>query len=303
ISWPIVRYRKAMMLTSQKNVINTGIPSRTAFQVAELRAAHQLLDEPIIFNDPLALPILGEQAATDLRQYPFQSNDLHARGIRAVVVTRSRLAEDELKKFVHSGVKQYVVLGAGLDTFALRNTYLEEGLHVFEVDHPSTQEWKRSLLKEASIKVPDSLTFVAVDFESNTLAEELQKAGFRADQPAFFSWLGVTIYISQEAILDTLTFVASLPKGSGVIFDYGVTPTLLDPIENAIGDHLVSLIGQLGEPWKTWLDPAVIEHELQSIGFQSVRDYGSVELNELYLARRKDGLRMLGTFRLICAKT
>ncbi|UZS64843.1 class I SAM-dependent methyltransferase [Pseudomonas syringae] len=292
-----------MMLTSQKNIIKMGVPSRTAFQVAELRAAHQLLDEPIIFNDPVAFPILGEQAATDLRQDPFQSNDLHARGIRAVVVARSRLTEDELERFVQSGVKQYVVLGAGLDTFALRNNYLEEGLHVFEVDHPSTQEWKRNLLEEASIKVPDSLTFVAVDFESSTLAEELQKAGFRADQPAFFSWLGVTIYISQEAMLDTLKFVASLPKGSGIIFDYGVTPTLLDPIDNAIGDYLVDFIAQLGEPWKTWLDPVVIENELQSMGFQSIRDYDSIELNELYLARRKDGLRMGGTFRLICAKT
>lgn len=292
-----------MMLETQNNIVQTGEPSRTALQIAELRAAHQLLDEPIIFKDPLALQILGPQAEADIRQDPFQSNDFPARSIRAAVVVRSKLAEDGLEHFVRSGVKQYVVLGAGLDTFAFRNTHLKEGLHVFEVDHPSTQDWKRARLKEASIKVPDSMTFVAIDFENSTLAEGLQRAGFRADQPAYFSWLGVTLYLSWEAIFETLKFVASLPKGSGIVFDYGVLPSLLNPIEHAVVDYLSSLIAELGEPWKTSLDPVAIQKELQSIGFHSIEDFGPLELNARYLARRKDGLQTGGIFRLICAKT
>jgi methyltransferase (TIGR00027 family) len=185
-----------------------------------------LLDDPIVFDDPLALPVLGPQAEAAMRDDPFQLNDPMSRGVRAALVVLSKLAEDELVHSVQAGVKQYVVLGAGLDTFAFRNRHKDKGVHVYEVDHPSTQNWKKTILESACVDIPDSMTFVAVDFEKDTLAEGLLRAGFCADQPAYFSWLGVTVYLSTQAVFETLKFVSSLPKGSAITFDYRVEPSL-----------------------------------------------------------------------------
>src|ERR1700733_996414 len=163
--------------------------SRTAQRVAIRRAAHQLLDEPKVLDDPLALRIIGSEAAAELRSNP-KEHHAFSRAFRAFMAARSRFAEDELAGAVARGVRQYVVLGAGLDTFAYRNPHA--GLRVFEVDHPATQEWKRERLRAANISVPSSLTFVPIDFERKTLDVGLEQRGFDANAPAFFSWLGVT---------------------------------------------------------------------------------------------------------------
>ena len=130
---------------------------------------------------------------------------------------------------IERGVRQYVVLGAGLDTFAYRNPFQSFGLHVFEVDHPATQEWKREQLRAAGIAVPEEMTFAAVDFERQSLADGLLQAGFDKQRPAFFSWLGVTPYLSRAAFDATMQFIAGLPSGSGVVFDYAVKRSLLSP--------------------------------------------------------------------------
>src|ERR1700676_4204576 len=158
--------------------------SKTAHRVAIRRAAHQLLDQPKVLDDPLALRIIGTEAADDLRSNP-KEHHAFSRAFRAFMAARSRYAEDELARAVAHGVTQYVVLGAGLDTFAYRNPH--PGLRVFEVDHPSTQAWKREQLQAAGILIPSSMTFVAVDFERQTLAERLAQSEFRADEAAFFS--------------------------------------------------------------------------------------------------------------------
>src|ERR1700761_3259360 len=162
-----------------------GRASRTALGVAARRAAHQLLDNPLVLNDPVAIPILGKnfQLDRDKHQHPI------ARAFRAFMVGRSRYAEDNLAEAATDGVKQYVLLGAGLDTFAYRNPFPE--LRVFEVDFPATQQWKRDLLHEAAIAEPANLTFTPLDFEHHTLREGLTEAGFDFRQPAFFAWLGV----------------------------------------------------------------------------------------------------------------
>jgi methyltransferase (TIGR00027 family) len=164
------------------NRVRAGEPSRTAFNVALLRAAHQLLDEPIVLDDPVALSIIGPDAEAAMRADPFQYNDPIARGLRAALVVRSRFAEEELARAVAMGVRQYVVLGAGFDTFAYRNP--DAALQVYEVDHPSTQQWKRQMLEQAGIPVPGNLTFAPVDFEQSSLAQGLDEAGFRSDRPA-----------------------------------------------------------------------------------------------------------------------
>jgi methyltransferase (TIGR00027 family) len=198
--------------------------SRTAQRVAIRRAAHQLLDQPRVLDDPLALRIIGAEAAAALRTNP-KEHHAFARAFRAFMAARSRYAEDELARAVASGVRQYVVLGAGLDTFAYRNPH--DGLRVFEVDHPATQAWKRERLQAAGIAVPSSLTFVPIDFERQTLADGLERAGFDHRIAAFFSWLGVTPYLTREACMSTLSLIAKMPASSGVVFDFAIDPSLL----------------------------------------------------------------------------
>jgi methyltransferase (TIGR00027 family) len=290
------------MQQATENIIQTGEPSRSALKVAAMRAAHQLLDEPNVLDDPIALPILGPKTEASLRDNPFTLNDPISRFVRAGLVIRSKLAEDELSHSVVSGIKQYVVLGAGLDTFAYRNPYTDIGLRVFEVDHLSTQVWKRKALEEASIKVPDSMTFVPVDFERSTLAEGLRQSGFQMDQPAFFSWLGVTLYLTKEAVFDTLRFVASLPKGSTIVFDYLIPVSMLNPLERVIREFVREQIVGSGEPWKSNFDPAELREKVLGLGFASVETFGADELNLRYLARRKDGLQTSPSFRVASAK-
>lgn len=192
------------------HLLSEGQPSRSALMVARLRAAHQLLDTPAIFDDPLALPVLGPEDCVQVQSNARSYDAGFSRILRAAMAVRSRFAEDELARAAAAGVRQYVVLGAGLDTFACRHQH-DAALQVFEVDHPATQAWKRGLLAASSITVPDSLRFVPVDFERDALADALRAAGCRLDQPVFFSWLGVTLYLTGPAIFDTLRLVASLP--------------------------------------------------------------------------------------------
>lgn len=265
-----------------------------------LRAVHQVLDDPVVFEDPFALRILGPHAAP-VEQDAFQFNDPFARGLRAALAARGRFAEEKLAQAVNAGTRQFVVLGAGLDTFSLRNPFEREGLRVFEVDHPSTQAWKQTLMQEAGIAVPASLTFAAVDFERQTLAEGLREAGFDAGQPAFFSWLGVVVYLTQEAIFDTLRFIAAQPAGSGVAFDYTLADSLLDPMQRMIREHLRQRVEAAGEPWRTEFVPQALHEELARIGFRSVDDLGPAEINARYFAARKDGLQTGGGFRMVHA--
>jgi len=289
-----------MMAISHENIVRTGEPSRTASRVAMLRAVHQLLDEPILLDDPVALPILGREIEAKLREDPFLYNDPMLRGLRGTLVVRSRFAEDELARAVASGVRQYVVLGAGLDTFAYRNPHEAMGLRVFEVDHPSTQQWKQRCLRDAGIALPENLSFAPVDFEHATLAQGLEGAGFRTDIPACFSWLGVTMYLTEEAIMASLSFVAGLPKCSSISFDYRVPPSTLDPIQRVIGEVMGQRAAAVGEPWVSAFDPALLRQQVLSLGFSEAATFEPDELNRRYLHRRKDGLRTSG--RLMCAR-
>ena len=280
------------------NTVRQGRASETALRVAQARAVHQLLDEPIVFDDPLALRILGAEQEAALREDPFVLNDPIQRAMRAGVVVRACFAEDDLARAVAAGVRQFVVLGAGLDTFAYRNPYA--GLQVFEVDHPSTQAWKRRLLAEAGIAAPVELTYVPVDFEHQTLADSLAAAGFRGDQPACLSWLGVTMYLTEAAILETLRFVAGLAKGSSITFDFQVTEEVMNPVERVASQLVAKMIAAMGEPWLSAFEPADLQRKILALGFAEARFIDGPELNQLYFHRRKDGLH--NNARLICAR-
>ena len=283
-----------------ENIIQTGRPSRTAWLVACLRAVHQLLDEPLVLDDPIALPILGADTEALLRADPYVHNEPFARGLRAILVVRSRVAEDELARAVQAGVRQYVVLGAGLDTFAYRNPHRAAGLRIFEVDHPSTQQWKRHCLHDAGIPLPQDLVFAPIDFERGSVAQGLAEAGFRSDLPACFSWLGVTMYLSEDAVVETLSLVASLPRGSSICFDYHAPESLRSPVQRIFSETLGQRAAAAGEPWVSEFDPATLHEQLLELGFSEAMDYSPEALNQRYLHRRKDGLHMGG--RIMCAR-
>src|SRR6516164_5683870 len=199
-----------------------GQPSQTARGAAAYRAVHQTLDSGAIFKDRFASRILDDEAAAALNE--IATND-SLRPVRLLIAARSRFSEDTLAACVARGVRQVVVLGAGLDTFALRNPHADLGVRVFEVDYPATQQWKRERIAEAGVAIPASLTFAPVDFERQGLSKGLAAAGFNQKAPAFFQWLGVVPYLSREAILTTLDYIAGIPA-SAVVFDY------TEPFEN-----------------------------------------------------------------------
>jgi methyltransferase (TIGR00027 family) len=269
-----------------------GTFSKTAHRVAVRRAAHQLLDQPRVLDDPLALRIIGAEAENELRSNPKEDHAF-SRAFRAFMAARSRFAEDELAHAVAHGVKQYVVLGAGLDTFAYRNPH--PGLRVFEVDHPATQAWKRERLQAGGIAIPTSLTFTPIDFERQTLADGLGQSGFNVNAAAFFSWLGVTPYLTREACMSTLSFIAKMPVGSGVVFDFAVDPALLNAGQRQALEALSQRVARYGEPFQLFFDPEKLQDELKGMGFRRTEFLQGKELNARYFKDRKDGLLVRGS--------
>src|SRR5438132_1190184 len=195
-------------------------PSRTALMIARQRAAHQVLDHGSILYEPFAMKILREDEKEVLQ---FANGHPLASIGRLFTTARSRIAEDALSRAVERGIRQIVILGAGLDTFALRYPHGARQIRIYEVDHPATQAWKRQRLTEAQIALPPSLTLVPVDFERDDLGEQLAAAGFQQNSPAFFTWLGVVPYLTQDAMARTLDYISSI-HNSEVVFDYMEPP-------------------------------------------------------------------------------
>ncbi len=284
--------------------MHDDLPSLTARRVAISRAAHQLYDEPKVFEDPLALRIVGVQCAQEIQTHRERFDTLLERHLRAFVAARSRIAESALAAAIRRGIAQYVILGAGLDTFAYRNAYPPSVLRVFEVDHPATQAWKRRQLSAADVVVPGSLTFVPVDFETQMLPGCLQRCGFRDDLPSAFSWLGVTMYLSREAVMSTLSYVARvLPRGSGIVFDYTVPPASIGVLRRIVVSAIMRRVAAAGEPWRTFFDPRELQAELSATGFDHVDDLGPTELNQQYFGDRSDGLQVGSVGHVMMART
>jgi methyltransferase (TIGR00027 family) len=241
-----------------------------------------------IFADAFAATILDDETRAGLDE---ASADPSQRPMRLFIAARSRFSEDTLTACVARGAHQVVVLGAGLDTFSLRDPCAGRGVRVFEVDHPATQRWKRERLKEAALAIPASLTFAPVDFERHSLGAGLASAGFLAARPAFFQWLGVVPYLTRQAFSLTLDFIASVPD-SEVVFDYA------EPFENYPADRRVNVmaiadsVAARGEPWLGLYQPAEISEMLRSKGFRIVEDLGLAELTERFYGVLKQGIRI-----------
>lgn len=277
-------------------------PSRTALGAAMHRAAHQLLDRPPVFSDPYALRIIGPDAETQIRADGTHHSDPRSRGLRAFIAARSRFSEDTLADAVADGVTQYVLLGAGLDTFAYRAARTYPSLSVFEVDHPATQGWKRERLAKAGIAAPAALRFAPVNFERETLADGLARAGFDKNKPALFAWLGVVPYLTREAIMATLRFIAGLPKGSAVIFDYGEPVQARDAVQQQTALALRERVAAAGEPFRSYFMPDDIGRDVSALGFSHVEDFDAEKLNPRYFANRTDDLKLRGIGHVLMAR-
>ena len=241
-------------------------PSRTALMIARQRAAHQLLDHGSILSDPFATKILREEEK-DVLQFATK-HPLASIG-RLFTAARSRIAEDALSGAVERGVRQIVILGAGLDTFALRNPH--HGLEIYEVDHPATQAAKLERLAEAEIALPPWLILVPVDFERDNLEKELTAAGFQQISPAFFTWLGVVPYLTQDAIDRTLDYMSSI-QNSEVVFDYMEPPEAFSEELRQIERARAEQLEKLGERSDTRFEPAGMAAILRSHGFRDLED-------------------------------
>jgi methyltransferase (TIGR00027 family) len=273
-------------------------PSRTAFAAAAYRAAHQVLEDGQIFKDALAVPILG----VDPDIFRSEEEQLQMRRVmRFFIAARSNIAEAALKRGVEErGVRQLVVLGAGLDTFAYRNPF-EGRLKVYEVDHPTTQAWKRRRLEEAGIAIPDSLVYAPVDFERETLTQQLAAAGLDPDQRTFFTWLGVVPYLTKEAIASTLAQIAAHPGGGEVVFDYSEPREALDPEVQAYYDARAARVAAIGEPFLSHFKPQDLLGQLKAHGFTEIDDLDMSGLFTRLTGHADDGVRRPGGHVLYAA--
>ncbi len=274
--------------------MQAGKPSATAYGAAYSRARHQVVDAPLVFEDPLALRIVGEQAAERLLRDGRRTDGFSIRSFRVSIVARARIAEDELREGVASrGVRQYVVLGAGLDTFAYRNPYPSGSLAVFEVDHPATQTWKRQMLQAARIPEPSSVRYVEIDFEKQRLFDRLESAGWRPDVPTAFSWVGVTVYLAPQTTLDTLRRIAErAAKGSSLVIDYALRQPRHALLRRLAVRMVSRRFADQGEPWIGFLDPQEVAQEAKAMGWTSVDIIDHRGLNEMFFKGRRDRLRM-----------
>lgn len=257
--------------------------SKTALGVAIQRMIHQRLDDdPKILIDPIAERLLDGATQQQVLARLQGAREPGIAGLRSHVVLRSRFTEERLEAAVRRGISQFVILGAGLDTFAYRQPKWAQHLRIFEVDHQGTQADKRARLQRAGIALPENLDFVAIDFETTSLRDGLLASRLDFSRPAFFSCLGVLIYLSKDAVDAVFELVAGFPAGSEIAFTYS-TPT------SAFTD-LASKVSALGEPWQSHFDPATWMPDLRARGYSEISVLGIDEAERLYFSKRADGL-------------
>lgn len=236
------------------------------------------------------MPLLGDEADEYVDYHRAHGGHVVLAGARGQVVCRSRLAEDSLAAAIRRGVRQYVILGAGLDSFAYRSV-LSQSVRIFEVDHGATQAWKRRQLAAAGITVPENVTFVAADFEKGTLAADLIRIGLDLAAPAFVSWLGVTMYLTTEAIGRTFAELSLLAPGSEVVADYMLPAGMRDEAGNTYVELVGPSAGERGEPWLTFLSPADMSRLLTRNGLRPLRHVAQRDVGDAKTWQRSDSLR------------
>jgi methyltransferase (TIGR00027 family) len=274
--------------------MDPGRASATAIGTALMRAAHTRLDRPALIEDPWGdRLILAEEREGLLALSGAADLDaaLRAHPSYGTVILRARYTEDALADAVRRGVRQYVIVGAGMDSFALRRPAFARDVEVFEVDHPATQEFKASRLASCDVTTPPGLHMVAVDLSETGLDTALAGCSFRHDEPAFFSWLGVSSYLTRDANLTTLAAIAaSTSAGGELVFSY-LHRDLLDAGEQSGAMQSArAQVASVGEPWLSGFDPEELRSDLRGTGLELIENLGPEELQARYCADRRDGL-------------
>ncbi len=258
-----------------------------------MRATHTRLDEPILVDDPWGdrLVLADERQAMRARLGDDLDTALRTHPAYGAVILRTRYAEDALADAVTRRVSQYVLVGAGMDSFALRRPSFARDLEIFEVDHPATQRLKTDRLKACGIPAPRGVHLVPADLTQIGIDAALEGSTFRSDRPSFFSWLGVTIYLTRTANLATLGAIAGCASpGSELVFDY-VDQSLLEtePRDDPPG-RARAQVAAVGEPWVSGFDPPRLRTELRDRGLELIANLGPDDLHARYCAHRSDGL-------------
>jgi methyltransferase (TIGR00027 family) len=273
--------------------------SRTAEAAAGARARHLREGEDPVFEDPFAIQLLGPAGRRMVLNPVVRIlRDLLLGDLRWMamgqVVVRSRFAEDALEEAIDAGATQYVILSAGLDSFALRRPDLVEKVRVFEVDHPATQAWKSAQLERIAVTPPGCLFFASVDFEHEGVAEGLGRTPYSSAERTFFSWLGTVPYLTEDAIFSTLrALVALSPPGSELVFDFGGSIEALRGNERRQVEKLLRFTARRGEPLLTFADPHAMLDRACALGFERVEVLDPAEQERRYLSGRSDRLRVL----------
>jgi methyltransferase (TIGR00027 family) len=277
-------------------------PESTAVRVALWRAMHVQIDAPPhVIEDEVGLLLADPDDGWRSRP------DMHPQGtslFRAGMVARARFIEDLVVEQADRGVGQYVILGAGLDTFAQRRPEIASRLRVFEIDQPGPQEWKRQRLIEVGFDVPDWLRLVPVDFESGgSWWEQLAAAGFDADQPAVVVSTGVSMYLTKETNAATLRQLASLAPGSSLVMTFMLPLELIDEEDRQAVQFAVNGARASGTPFISFFAPADMLASARNAGFKDAQHVSAAMLNQRYFAGRSDGLRTSSGEELLVATT
>lgn len=296
--------------------------SRTALFTAYFRGYHSTHDHPKIFDDSLAFSLLTEderreiedsfrrgQATIDpVRAASFPDREAAIRSIMQriasfpIVLGRARYAEDLLATAVAEGVRQYVILGAGMDSFAFRCPELAAKLRVYEIDHPAMQTFKRNRLRELGWDTPENLHFIPVDFATGNLSEALDTSSYERDMPTFFSWLGVTYYLSRESVFSNFSSISQVAsKGSMIVFDYLDSDAFIPEKTSPRIHHMLAAVKEAGEPMLSGFDPLKLANELKQYGVHVREDMGPVEIQQRYFLGRTDDYRASEYVHYACA--
>jgi methyltransferase (TIGR00027 family) len=291
-------------------------PSLTAIGAASTRASHLLFDaEPKIFHDQYALALCSDEdektfrntVESGVKELAAKIGEENAqrlvKSVRGSVVLRSRFTEDAFRRALQRGVRHLIILGAGLDSFAWRYPELSDDIHVYEIDHPASQQWKRERLRKLGLKEPKHLTFVPIDFEKQTLTQGLLSAGFSQQTPGFFSWLGVIPYLKWQTVLDTLRQVAAFGKGSEIGYTALVKETLMTEDDRQVYSMTAAGAAARNEPFLCLVDPAELTRQLREMGYRHIEDLDWQDANATYMANRSDGLRVASMEHMMLART
>jgi len=282
--------------------MRAGAASDTAIFTALQRAAHQILDDaPRILEDPVAVGLSPGSSEEAIRKTEAELRRPPIKLLRSIFVFRSRFAEDSLREAVQAGCRQFVVLGAGFDTFAYRQPRWSRDVRILEIDHPTSQDFKRRRLENMGITVPTNLGYCPIDFEHVTLEEGLAAASLDPARPSFFSWLGVTQYLTRDAIFATLGHVRRLAPGSQIVFEVLVPESTLPESEREVAKFAAESSADRGEPWLSRFEPAEIAAHLVELGYRSCVHLDTAQAQARYFQGRTDGLRAPMMAQLVVA--